>query len=59
MFEKSRLVVEDSTAIGEVPANLRYLEEVYPGPPLFGATPMTMALVASANAPSNDGAYIL
>jgi glutathione S-transferase len=52
-------VVEDSTAIGEVPANLRYLAEVYPGPPLFGATPMTMALVASANAPRNDGAYIL
>jgi glutathione S-transferase len=39
------LVLEDGTAIGEVPAILRYLEEVYPEPPLFGATPMTNALV--------------
>jgi glutathione S-transferase len=39
------LVLEDGTAIGEVPAILRYLEEVYPEPPLLGATPMTKALV--------------
>jgi glutathione S-transferase len=39
------LVLEDGTAIGEVPAILRYLEEVYPEPPLFGATPKTKALV--------------
>src|SRR3979411_1371405 len=39
------LVLEDGTAIGEVPAILRYLEEVYPEPPLLGATPKTKALV--------------
>lgn len=38
------LVLEDSTSIGEVPAILRYLEEVYPEPPLFGATPKERAL---------------
>jgi glutathione S-transferase len=40
------LVLEDGTVIGEVPAILRYLEEVYPEPPLLGATPKTKALVA-------------
>jgi glutathione S-transferase len=40
------LVLEDGTAIGEVPAILGYLEEVHPEPPLLGATPRTRALVA-------------
>ena len=40
------LVLEDGTAIGEVPAILRYLEEVHPEPPLSGTTPKTRALVA-------------
>jgi glutathione S-transferase len=39
------LVLDDGTAIGEVPAILRYLEEIYPEPPLLGATPKTKALV--------------
>jgi glutathione S-transferase len=39
------LVLDDGTAIGEVPAILRYLEEVHPEPPLLGATPTTKALV--------------
>jgi glutathione S-transferase len=39
------LVLDDGTAIGEVPAILRYLEEVHPEPPLLGATPKTRALV--------------
>jgi glutathione S-transferase len=39
------LVLEDGTAIGEVPAIQRYLEEVHPEPPLLGATPKTRALV--------------
>lgn len=38
------LVLADGTAIGEVPAILRYLEDVYPEPPLFGATPKERAL---------------
>ena len=33
------LMLEDGTAIGEVPAILRYLEEIHPDPPLLGATP--------------------
>jgi glutathione S-transferase len=40
------LVLEDGTAIGEVPAILGYLEEVHPEPPLLGATRKTRALVA-------------
>jgi glutathione S-transferase len=40
------LVLDDGTAIGEVPVILRYLEEVHPEPPLFGATPKSRALVA-------------
>jgi glutathione S-transferase len=40
------LVLEDGTAIGEVPAILRYLEEIHPEPPLLGATPKTKAQVA-------------
>src|ERR1700736_2705818 len=39
------LVLKDGTAIGEVPAILRYLEEVYPEPPLLGATPKAKAMV--------------
>jgi glutathione S-transferase len=40
------LVLEDGTAIGEVPVILRYLEEVFPEPPLFGATPQARARAA-------------
>jgi glutathione S-transferase len=40
------LVLEDGTAIGEVPAIWRYLEETFPARPLLGATPKEKALVA-------------
>jgi glutathione S-transferase len=40
------LVLDDGTSIGEVPAIQRYLEEVYPEPPLLGTTPKTRAQVA-------------
>ena len=40
------LVLEDGTAIGEVPAIQRYLEEIHPEPPLLGSTPKAKALVA-------------
>jgi glutathione S-transferase len=40
------LVLDDCTVIGEVPAIQRYLEEVYPEPPLLGATPKTRAQTA-------------
>jgi glutathione S-transferase len=40
------LVLDDGTAIGEVPAIQRYLEEVHPEPPLLGNTPKTRAQVA-------------
>jgi glutathione S-transferase len=39
------LVLDDGTAIGEVPAIMRYLEEVQPEPPLLGSTPKAKALV--------------
>jgi glutathione S-transferase len=39
------LVLEDGTAIGEVPAIWRYLEEAYPAAPLLGTTPKDKALV--------------
>src|SRR3984893_14836901 len=39
------LVLEDGTAIGEVLAIWRYLEEVCPMPPLLGSTPKDKALV--------------
>lgn len=39
------LVLEDGTAIGEVPAILRYLEEAHPNPPLLGTSPKDKALV--------------
>ena len=40
------LVLDDGTAIGEVPAILHYLEEVHPEPRLLGVTPKTKAEVA-------------
>src|SRR6202048_3001017 len=40
------LVLEDGTAIGEVPAIQRYIEEIHPEPPLLGASPKSKALVA-------------
>jgi glutathione S-transferase len=39
------LVLADGTAIGEVPAILRYLEEIHPNTPLLGASPTDKALV--------------
>jgi len=39
------LVLEDGTAIGEVPAILRYLEEAYPNKPLLGTSPKDKAVV--------------
>lgn len=39
------LVIEDGTAIGEVPAILRYLEEIHPQSPLHGETAKERALV--------------
>ena len=39
------LMLEDGTAIGEVPAILRYLEEAYPHTPLLGTSPKDKALV--------------
>ena len=39
------LVLGDGTAIGEVLAIWRYLEEAYPTPPLLGSTPKGKALV--------------
>jgi glutathione S-transferase len=39
------LVLEDGTAIGEVPAIMRYLEEAYPKTPLLGGSPKDKALV--------------
>ena len=39
------LVLEDGTAIGEVPAIFRYLEETYPNPKLLGTTAKEKALV--------------
>jgi glutathione S-transferase len=40
------LVLEDGTAIGEVLAIWRYLEETYPTKPLLGTTPREKALVS-------------
>jgi glutathione S-transferase len=40
------LVLDDGTAIGEVPAIQRYLEETYTKTPLLGVTPKDKALVA-------------
>lgn len=38
------LVLADGTAIGEVPAIFRYLEDAYPDPPLYGASPSERAV---------------
>src|SRR6202045_1583454 len=38
------LVLEDGTAIGEVPAILRYIEEIHPQTPLHGETAKERAL---------------
>jgi glutathione S-transferase len=40
------LVLEDGTAIGEVPAIWRYLDETYRTKPLLGGTPVEKALVS-------------
>ena len=40
------LVLDDGSAIGEVPVILRYLEEIHPKPPLLGTTPKGRAQVA-------------
>lgn len=40
------LVLADGTAIGEVPAIIRYLEEAFPQTPLLGTTPKEKALIA-------------
>jgi glutathione S-transferase len=39
------LVLEDGTAIGEVPAIMRYLDEAFPETPMLGATPKDKALI--------------
>ncbi len=39
------LVLEDGTALGEVPAILRYIEETHPATPLLGTTPKEKALM--------------
>jgi glutathione S-transferase len=41
------LVLEDGTAIGEVPAILRYIEEVYPQTPLHGETGCRLSPVST------------
>jgi glutathione S-transferase len=40
------LVLEDGTAIGEVPAICRYIEEAHPTPPLLGETPKEKAQIS-------------
>jgi glutathione S-transferase len=40
------LVLEDGTAIGEVPAIMRYLDEAFTEKPLLGATPKEKGLIA-------------
>jgi glutathione S-transferase len=40
------LVLDDGTAIGEVPAIMRYLDEAFPEKPLLGATPKDKGLIA-------------
>ncbi|CAB3763433.1 glutathione S-transferase [Burkholderia sp. MSh2] len=40
------LVLEDGTAIGEVPVIMRYLDEAFPDTPLTGTTPTDKALIA-------------
>jgi glutathione S-transferase len=40
------LLLDDGTAIGEVPVIQRYLEEIHPEQPLFGTSPETRAQIA-------------
>jgi glutathione S-transferase len=40
------IVLDDGTAIGEVPAIIRYLAEAYPEVPLLGSTPKEKAIIA-------------
>jgi glutathione S-transferase len=40
------LVLEDGTAIGEVPAIMRYLDEAFPEKPLLGVTPKDKGVIA-------------
>lgn len=40
------LILEDGTAIGEVPAIMRYLDEAFPETPLLGTTPKDKGLIA-------------
>ncbi|OXJ03303.1 MULTISPECIES: glutathione S-transferase family protein [Burkholderia] len=40
------LVLDDGTALGEVPVINRYLDDVYPTPSLFGTTPAEQAVVS-------------
>jgi glutathione S-transferase len=40
------LILEDGTAIGEVPAIMRYLDEAFPEKPLLGTTPKDKGLIA-------------
>jgi glutathione S-transferase len=40
------LVLDDGTAIGEVPAIMRYLDEAFPEKPLLGTTPKDKGLIA-------------
>ena len=39
-------MLEDGTAIGEVPAIMRYLDEAFPEKPLLGTTPKDKGLIA-------------
>jgi glutathione S-transferase len=40
------LVLDDGTAIGEVPVISRYIDDAFPAPPLFGTTPEQKAVAA-------------
>jgi glutathione S-transferase len=40
------LMLDDDTAIGEVPAIMRYLDEAYPDSPLLGSNPKEKAIIA-------------
>ena len=40
------LVLDDGTAIGEVPVISRYIDDVYPDKPMFGTTPKDKAVAA-------------
>lgn len=43
------LVLDDGTAIDEVVAICRYIEETNPGPPLLGTDPLSRAVIESRN----------